>query len=234
MGAEVNQSLLVSAITPLMLALGTKAPPSLVQLLLESRADPHLRDAYGRSALHWAAKELNVWAIKWLIGQNVDLETQMQLRGEPISAFHHLFEACYQTFKWRFVDYSRCVQRLRAMKVLALAGARLVTVTESPSDRLDRTRLLEKLNWFVSRSEGLLSTPENRTSGMTDDTVQEIRDIVHTLTHILSNPVSLSDACRLQIRRILGRDFRNKLQQLNLPVPLQDYLVMYKDWDIAV
>ena len=73
-----------------------------------------------------------------------------------------------------------------------------------------------------------------RTYEMVGDDLREIRNKVHVLTDLLSYPLSLKHLCRAQIRKSLGRDFRRKLRQLTLPLPLQEYLRVYKDSDIIL
>ena len=78
-------------------------------------------------------------------------------------------------------------------------------------------------------SEKISNVHGNPFSNMKEDeSLRESRDIVHVLTYMLSNPLSLKHLCRVQIRRSLGKDFHRKLHQLNVPLPLQEYLMIYK------
>ena len=232
-GAKVDLSPFESKITPLMLALGSMSPNSLIQSLLQSGADPHLADGSGRTVLHWAAKGRNVWATKWLIAENVDLEALMPVGVDrvPKTAFHFLLDGCGGTFIWNDAGWSRCLEFLRPMQVLALAGAQLVA--NSTNNRGAQQQLIGYLNWFASRSKGLSISPCYGTDKLKTMS-REIRDIVYVLTDILSHPLPLTHICRIQIRRLLGRDFHRKLHHLHIPIILQEYLMVYKDSDILL
>ena len=232
-GAKVDLSPFESKITPLMLTFGSKSPNSLIQLLLQSGADPHLVDATGRTVLHWAARERNVWAIKWLIAENVDLEapTPVGVNTGRKSTFHFLLDHCDRVFKQNDAGLSRCLKYLRAMKVLAIAGANIVA--NSPSNKRTRAQLTEDLNWFIPRSQILSNIPHNRSDKL-EANLREIHDIVHVLIDILCNPLPLIRICRTEIRRSLGRDFRRKLHHLHVPGALQAYLLVYKRSDILL
>ena len=216
-----------------MLALGSMSPNSLIQSLLQSGADPHLVDGSGRTVLHWAVRERNVWAIKWLIRENVDLEALAPVKVDsvPKTAFHFLLDGCGETFQWNDAGWSRCLEFLRPMQVLALAGAQLVP--NSTNSRRTQKPIIGYLNWFASRSAGLSNAPCNGTDKL-QTISREIRDIVHVLTDMLSHPLPLTHICRIQIRRLSGRDFRRKLHHLHIPTILQDYLMIYKESDILL
>ena len=229
-GAEVDLSPFESKITPLMRAIGSGSPNSLIQSLLQSGADPHLVDASGRTVLHWAAREQNVWAIKWLIAENVDLEAPapVGVNSGAKSTFHFLFDDCNRAFKRNDSWLSLCLKHLQVIQALAIAGAHLVA--NSPNNKRAQAQLTEDLNWFIPRSEILSNFPRNRTDKL-EAILREIREIVHILTDILGNPLPLKYICRIQIRRSLGRDFRKKLNHLHVPGALQEYLMVYKESD---
>ena len=104
-----------------MMAIYTKAPNSLIQSLLQSGADPHHIDSVGITVLHDAARERNIWAIKWLIAENVDLEAQTPVGPSyvPKAVFHHLLDNCYRNIKLRKMMLQDLVENLRVMQVLA-------------------------------------------------------------------------------------------------------------------
>ena len=146
----------------------------------------------------------------------------------PKSPFHFLFGNCFGsigccdgTVEWLFTALSHCLEHLRAMQALAFAGANLASLPNKKA----LTQLDEHLSGFIFRSEEFLNIALNETSK------SEIRNIMHTLADILSNPSSLTHICRIQIRRSLGRNFRLKLPRLRVPLTLQDYLMIYKDTD---
>ena len=232
-GAEIDLSPFRSKITPLMRAIDLGSPNSLIQSLLQSGADPHLSDAFGRTVLYRAAMERNVWAIKWLIAENVDLEAQMPVgvQSVPKTAFHFLFDNCYGTFTSIDAELSVCLEYLRALQALALAGAN--PVTNSHRNTMTQKQLNEYLNSFISRSEELTCAPCNW-DDKSVSILREIRDIVHILTDILCDPLPLTHICRTHIRRSLGRDFRRKLHHLYVPGALQAYLMVYKESDILL
>ena len=232
-GAKVDLSPFESKITPLMLALALRSPNSLIQSLLQSGADPHLVDAAGATVLHLAARERNAWAIKWLIAENVDLEapTPVGVDSVPKTAFHYLLDNCGRTFKLNDAGWGRCLEFLRSMQILALAGAQLIA--NSTNNKMTQKELIGYLNWFVSRSKGLSNIPCNGSDEL-QTISREIRDIVHVLTDILRHPLPLTHICRNQIRRLLGRDFHRKLHHLHVPIRLQDYLMVYRESDILM
>ena len=216
-----------------MLALGSRSPNSLIQSLLQSGADPHLVDVAGRTVLHWAARERNVWAIKWLIAENVHLEAQTPsgIHSVPKAAFHSLFDDCHRAFTRDDVELSRCLEYLLALQTLALAGANISI--NLPNSQRTQGHLTENLNWFIPRAERLSNVPCNRTNQL-KAILREICDIVHTLNDTLCNPLSLTHLCRIQIRRLLGKGFRRKLDNLHLPLTLQEYLMVYNESDLLL
>ena len=215
-----------------MLALGTRAPNSLIQLLLQSGADPHLSDGGGRTVLHWAVREWNVWAIKWLIAENVDVFTPVGDPGDRKPVFQFLFDSCHSAMVWGHTDLTHCLEYLRGMQAVALAGAKLVA--NASFVKRTHAQLTEELHWFIPRSVELSNSPICQRYELTGEDLREIRDIVHVLIDMLSNPSSLRHLCRVQIRRLLGRDFRRKLYQLDIPLTLQEYLMVYKEVVIAL
>ena len=215
-----------------MLALCRRAPNRLIQLLLQSGADPHLSDGHDRTALYYAVREQNVWAIKWLVTGNVDIDTPVGGHGESRPVFRHLLNYCDVTFIWGSKDFSPVLNYLRAMQVLVLAGTN--HLGNSFVNKWTQTQLMEWLSSIILRTVELSKAPCFRTYEMMVQDLQEIRDIVHALTDMLSNPLPLSHLCRVQIRRSLGRDFHEKLDQLNVPLPIQEYLKIYKESDIIL
>ena len=215
-----------------MLALCRKAPNSLIQLLLQSGADPHLSDGGGRTVLYFAVRELNLWAIKWLVAENVDLEVPVGGPGDSKPVFQHLFDYCDRELTSGSTNFNRVLNYLRAMQVLALAGTN--NVGNSFAIKQTKAQLFEGLSSFIPKSDELLNAHSSHTHEIAGKDLREIRDIVHALTGMMSNPLSLLHLCRVQIRRSLGRDFRRKLHQLNVPLPLQEYLVLYKESDILL
>ena len=215
-----------------MLAFVNKSPNSTIQLLLQSGANPHLSDVSGRTVLSWAVRNRNVWAIKCLIAENVDVEMPVGGPDERKPAFQFLFDKCRTALQWGYADFDRCLEYLRAMQALALAGANIEANSQIAS--VTQAQLTEDLNSVVSRTIAISKAPSVETYETMADDLQEISDIVHVLTDMLSNPLSLKHLCRVQIRRSLGRDFRQKLQQLNIPLQIQEYLVIYKENDTRI
>ena len=215
-----------------MLALGSRAPNWLIQLLLQSGADPHLRDSLGRTVLYYAVNEQNVWAVKRLITENVDIEVPIESPGKSKPVFRYLLDNCYRTSIWRSHEFTPVLNYLRAMQVLALVGKK--HLGNSFTNKWTQTQLIDCLNSIMPRLVQLSKASVFRNSEMMGRDLQEIRDIVHDLTDMLSNPLSLSHLCRVEIRRSLGRDFHRGLGQLNIPLPLKEYLRVYKDSDIVL
>ena len=147
-------------------------------------------------------------------------------------AFQFLFDKCRTALQWGYADFDRCLEYLRAMQALALAGANIEANSQIAS--VTQAQLTEDLNSVVSRTIAISKAPSVETYETMADDLQEISDIVHVLTDMLSNPLSLKHLCRVQIRRSLGRDFRQKLQQLNIPLQIQEYLVIYKENDTRI
>ena len=208
-----------------MLGLSRRAPNSLIPLLLQSGADPNISDCLGRTALYWAGKERNVWAIQWLIAANVDVATPT---GDPRRR-NHVFQFVLDHF-YRDADHSRWLGYLRSLHALALAGAK--PVAHAPAFNRTKTQLNQVLNWFTPKREKFSNAQDNPTGKTQTENLREIRDIVHVLTDMLCNPLELRHLCRIQIRRLLGRDFRRKLLRLNVPLATQDYLRICKESDI--
>ena len=215
-----------------MLALDRKAPNWLIQLLLQSGADPHLNDGGGRTVLYYAVREPNMWAIKRLIAENVDTDTPIRYVGQPRTVLGHLLNFSDLSFSWGSKDFTLVLNYLRAIQVLALS----VTDNVVNSFGVKRTpkQLIKCLHSIIARSVELSRSPLFGTYEMMGKDLQEIRDIVQVLVDTLSNPLSLSRLCRNHIRRSLGRDFHRKLCQLNLPLPLQEYLEIYKESDLSL
>ena len=229
----MNQSSFLQKQTPLMMAIYTKAPNSLIQSLLQSGADPHHIDSVGITVLHDAARERNIWAIKWLIAENVDLEAQTPVGPSyvPKAVFHHLLDNCYRNIKLRKMMLQDLVENLRVMQVLASAGAKISA--SSPGKERTQAQLIEDLCCFISEPKELANDPFNQSVTM-EQTLQEIREIVNALIDMTCNPSPLSHICRVQIRKMLGRDLRRKLHQLNIPLSLRKYIMVYNDNDILL
>ena len=228
-----------------MVALEKGAPNSLIQLLLKWGADPHLVDYYGRTALDAAARAPNVWAIKRLIAENVDLNITDNDTEESTPVLEDLLELCNMwimilmtprldiTIPGVYITQfnSSVLNSLRALKVLALAGTN--HVGNSFHNKQTQAGIIVYLNSFIPQTVEISKLPVFQNYEAMEEDLQEIRDIVHALTHMLSNPLSLSHLCRVQIRRALGRELRRKVHQLDIPLFLQDYLMIYKESDIA-
>ena len=215
-----------------MVAFDRKAPNSLIQLLFQSGADPHHSDRCGQTVLHCAVIEQNIWAIKWLVAENVDLETPITNRWDPVPVVQCLLDDCDATLTWGDTDFTRVLYYLRALQVLAFVWTN--HVGNSFFIKQTQTQLIGCLNSFIPKSIDISKAPCSRTYEMVEDDLREIREIVHILTDMLSNPLPLRHLCRVRIRRSLGRDIRKKLNQLNVPLPLQEYLRVYKESDIVL
>ena len=215
-----------------MLAFDRRAPNSLIQLLLQSGADPHLSDGCGKTVLHFAIDGLNVWAIKWLVAENVDLETLVGYPGNLKPFSQYLLDCCEAIFLWGDTDFTYVLNSLRVIQLLAVSWTQHVGNTFSIKQT--HAQLIEYLRSFIPKSVELSQARCFQTYTMVGEDLQEIRETVHILTDMLSNPLSLRHLCRAQIRRSLGRDFRKRLNQLNVPLPLQQYLRIYKQSDILL
>ena len=212
-------------------ALNTRAPNSLIHLLLQSGADPHLSDRHGGTVLYFAVCVPNVWAIKWLVLNNVDLTMPVggPRQRRPVSQY--LLDHCEISLSWGDKDLTRVLDYLRAMQVLAIAWTN--QAENSFLIKPTQTQLIDRLHSIIPKSIELSEARCFRTYEMVGEDLREIRDIVHTLTDMLSNPLTLRHLCRIQVRRSLGREFRKKLDQLNVPLLLQEYLWVYKESDLA-
>ena len=209
-----------------MVALDIRAPNSLVQLLLQSGADPHLSDAFGRTLLYRAAMERNVWAIKWLIAENVDLETSATNPDKSLPVLECLLDLCDTILTMDYQSIEGILNCLRAVQVLALAGTN--HVGKSFSMKQTQAQLIERFNLFVTKSVERSKAPRFRTYEMVGGHLKENLDVVQSLVDMFSNPLSLKQLCRFKIRKSLGREFHKKLHQLNMPLSLQEYLMIYK------
>ena len=212
------------------MALARGTPNSLIQLLLQSGADPHVSDSGGLSVLYNAARVLNVLAIKWFIAENVDLEVPIGNLGNRKPIFQFLLGHCQKAMGRWHTDPDQCLEYLRAMQAVALAGAKLICVASAPFfTDWTQAQIIRALNWLMPGSGQFSSGQGNPAGNMKEkESSREVRDIVHMLIDMLSKPLSLKHLCRVYIRRTLGRDFRIKLHQLNLPLPLQECLTIYK------
>ena len=225
-GADVTQPINSNGTTPLMMALARGAPNSVIQLLLQSGADPHVSDSGGLSVLYRAARVINVLAIKWFIAENVDLETAVGSPSDRTPIFHFLLDRGLKTMH---TNYGHYLEYLRALQAVASAGAKLTCVSNSPFANRTETQIIKSLNLFMPSSEKLSNGRSHPAGNVEEDgSLREICDIVHVLIDMLSAPLSLKHFCRLQIRRSLGRDLPRKLHQLNIPIPLQEYIMIYK------
>ena len=214
-----------------MMAFDRKAPNSLIQLLFQSGADPHLNDGRGKTVLHYAVSEQNIWAIKWLVAENVDFETPITNRWNSVPVLQYLLDNCNATLTRGDTDFTCILYYLRAIQVLAFVWTNHV----GNSFSIKQTQqLIGCLNLFIPKSIGISKAPCVQFFRMVEDDLREIREIVDILTDMLSHPFSLRHLCRVQIRRSLSRDFRKKLNQLNIPLPLQEYLKVYRESDIVL
>ena len=215
-----------------MLAVRSNAPNSLIQLLLQSGADPNHRDDKGRTVFHWTAREMNVWAIKWLIAENVDLEAPDGDPGKSQPVSQYLLDLCDKTLpreEGPTEDIACVLNTLRVIQMLVFAWTNNVrNCSLEFFIKQTRTLLIKRLDSFMSRLVEYANAPSFLTYAFVTKDLQEISDIVHILVDMLSKPFSLMHLCRIQIRRSVGRDFHRKLLQLNVPLPLQDYLIVYK------
>ena len=150
------------------------------------------------------------------------------------------FETCLTIpswLVWRDIFMGRyglnsCFELLTCLQVVAVSWTQHVGNTFSTKQT--QAQLIECLSSFILKSIKLSQARRFQTYAMVGEDLQEIREIVHILTDMLSNPLSLRHLCRVQIRRSLGRDFRRKLNQLNIPLPLQEYLRIYKQSGILL
>ena len=199
-------------------------------MLLRAGADPHPSDNQGRTALSWAVAQLKIWAIKWLIAENVDVETLVGNVGAQKPAFQFLLDGCHETIEKGYRDASRwlgdILEYLRAMQALALAGAKLVP----DASVLNRTLTHFLLDWFLAKSEEVYSNTnwDWHDQKKEDEGLREIREIVQLLIDMLTKPLSLKHICKIQLRRSLGRHFHTILSQLHVPLPMYAYLMVYK------
>ena len=215
-----------------MLAMEMGAPNSLIQLLFQSGADPHHSDRRGQTVLRFTLNNQNIWAMKWLVAENVELTAPIGDLEDLRTASEHLLGCCEYILIHGDADFTRVLNYLRAMEVLAVAWTN--NVGDSFSIKQTQAQLIERLNSFIPKSIEFSKARSSRTYNMVEEELHKFCDIVHMLTDMLSNPLSLRHLCRVQIRRLLGRDFRKKLNQLNVPLPLQLYLRVYKESDILL
>ena len=211
------------------------APNSLIQLLFQSGADPHHRDHHGQTVLRFTLINQNIWAMKWLVAENVELTAPMGDFGNLRTASEDQLDCCEYILIHGDADFTRVLNYLRAMEVLAVAWTN--NVGDSFSIKQTQAQLIERFNSFIPKSIEFSKARSSRTyhaCNMVEEELHKFCDIMHMLTDMLSNPLSLRHLCRVQIRRLLGRDFRKKLNQLNVPLPLQLYLRVYKESDILL
>ena len=209
-----------------MVALDIDSPHSLVRSLLQSGADPHLIDEDGNTALHFAIKNQNVQAIEWLVAENVNPETSSK---NSMPALEYLLHDCNIALTaTRTRGVTDILTSLWIIQMLAVTGTN--HVGNSFVVKQTQAQLVVSLNSFLPESLNLSNDPGSLKKG---GYLREIHDIVHALVDMFSNPLSLKHLCRVQIRRSLGREFRRKLHQLNVPLPLQAYLMIYEPIPIS-
>ena len=208
--------------TALKLALLDRAPNSLIQLLLQSGADPHLRDGWGHNALYWAGARQNLWAMKWFIAENVNMEPN------PVSrSVVRFVNGMFLSIRCR--EFTRVLKYLRAMQIMVLhahAGSSSITMLTGWQ------YYIKLIKGDIEASVKGLQAPSFRTYELVGEKLREICDMVNVLIDMSSNPFSLRHLCRVQIRSSLGRDLHRKVRQLDVPLSLQEYLKVYKECDI--
>ena len=228
-GADVNLPNSQTGITPLMMAIIVKSPQGVVELLLMKGANPYRWDYKRRNALHWAAKSKtdNLWALGRLIQENMDLECIRNYHLRQLTTFQYLCEVCRKYFMVTYYDWTRPYYCLRAMNILLTVGAKV----PNQLPRLDGSAgLIEELHWFREQAELIYKEPHQpniaRGLGMEEKHIEEIRDILTSLTWNVSNVDELRHLCRLKIRAILKINFRKRLEMLCLPTVLHNYILM--------
>ena len=220
-GADVNISNTRSGITPLILAIKINCPKTVIELLLEKGANPHIIDRRTRTALNCAAKMSNVWALSRLIQENVNLEYRCFNCYKRDTTFYYLFGKCRRCLRDTSCTWVKPYYCLCAMDILMKAGANLycggyadpVEVIQGFGEQAE----LVYMDRYGGTSRGL---------GMEEKHIEKIRNILETLIWKFSNVDSLRHLCRLKIRAILKSDFKERLQMLHIPRVLYDYILM--------
>ena len=220
-GADVNISSTRSGITTLILAIKSNCPKTVIELLLEKGANPHIIDRRTRTALNCATKMSNVWAISRLIQENVNLEYKCFNCYKKDTTFYYLFGKCRRCLRDTSCTWMKPYYCLCAMEILMKAGANLhcggyadpVEVIQGFGEQAE----LVYMDRYGGTSRGL---------GMEEKHIEKIRNILEKLIWKFSNVDSLHLICRLKIRTILKSYFKERLQMLHIPGVLYDYILM--------
>ena len=77
-----NSTLLIKAIR--------ENKPIVVEFLLKEGSDKEVKDGYGRTPLHWAAKEGHTEIVKLLLDAGADKEVKDKLSATPLQCRHRL------------------------------------------------------------------------------------------------------------------------------------------------
>ncbi|XP_026503935.1 ankyrin repeat and SOCS box protein 11-like isoform X2 [Terrapene carolina triunguis] len=201
-GAQVN-AVTVDGITPLFNAC-CSGSAACVNMLLEFGATPQLENHLA-SPIHEAVKRGHRECMEILIANDVDIDLEDSQHGTP------LYVACmYQR--------TDCVKKLLELGASVDLGKRL----DTPLHAAVRKSSAEAVNLLTDYGASL--TRRNAEFKCALDLAASNSKVEQALL-LREGPASLAQLCRLCIRKCLGRSCLYVVHKLNLPEPLEKFLL---------
>nr|XP_025040285.1 ankyrin repeat and SOCS box protein 11 isoform X3 [Pelodiscus sinensis] len=200
--AQVN-AVTVDGITPLFNAC-CSGSAACVNMLLEFGAKPQL-ESHLASPIHEAVKRGHRECMEILVANDVDIDQEDTQHGTP------LYEAC---------TYQRtdCVKKLLELGASVDLGKRL----DTPLHAAVRKSSAEVANLLIDY--GASMTCRNAEFKCALDLAAPNSKMGKVLL-LREGPASLAQLCRLCIRKCLGRSCLYVVHKLNLPEPLEKFLL---------
>ncbi|XP_053863287.1 ankyrin repeat and SOCS box protein 11 isoform X3 [Malaclemys terrapin pileata] len=201
-GAQVN-AVTVDGITPVFNAC-CSGSAACVNMLLEFGATPQLENHLA-SPIHEAVKRGHRECMEILVANDVDIDQEDSQHGTP------LYVACmYQR--------TDCVKKLLELGASVDLGKRL----DTPLHAAVRKSSAEAVNLLMDYGASL--TRRNAEFKCALDLAAPNSKVEQALL-LREGPASLAQLCRLCIRKCLGRSCLYVVHKLNLPEPLEKFLL---------
>ncbi|XP_050819941.1 ankyrin repeat and SOCS box protein 11-like isoform X4 [Gopherus flavomarginatus] len=201
-GAQVN-AVTIDGITPLFNAC-CSGSAACVNMLLEFGGTPQLENHLA-SPIHEAVKRGHRECMEILVANDVDIDQEDSQHGTP------LYVACmYQR--------TDCVKKLLELGASVDLGKRL----DSPLHAAVRKSSAEAVNLLTDYGASL--TRRNAEFKCALDLAAPNSKVEQALL-LREGPASLAQLCRLCIRKCLGRSSLYVVHKLNLPEPLEKFLL---------
>uniref|UniRef100_A0A8C8SNQ2 Ankyrin repeat and SOCS box protein 11 n=1 Tax=Pelusios castaneus TaxID=367368 RepID=A0A8C8SNQ2_9SAUR len=201
-GARVN-AVTVDGITPLFNAC-CSGSAACVNMLLEFGAKPQLENHLA-SPIHEAVNRGHRECMEILVANDVDIDQEDSQQGTP------LYVACmYQR--------TDCVKKLLELGASVGVGKRL----DTPLHAAARKSSAEVVNLLMDYGASL--TCRNAEFKCALDLAAHSSKVGRALL-LREGPASLAQLCRLCIRKCLGRSCLYVVHKLNLPEPLEKFLL---------